>query len=177
MRLETMIAKAYVAKWDKINDFTVMIANQGGRDKEFYNQEKFNLSLISIDVAPLNAASFDVFMGHRWYYGNGRADMARITMTFRSNDAFDLYKVFARRFESLQVDYPYNNYLQIKVLQDVPTNEGTKLFTTFNNTIIENISQIQFSNTTENQIAEFTVTLKGIRQSIEGVEKQNVSFN
>jgi len=172
MKLDKMVTLAYNTNWTKINNFTIQLTpsqsktnNQGILSK--ISNDQLNLALISCDIPPLNVSPIETFLGGRWYFTNGRADMARVTLTFRDFNEFALYKEFSKMFENSLGNY---NNIHSTILDVFTDNEkGEKKIFSLSGLIIEQVSQLQFSNQTENQIAEFSVTLRGQRQDISGV--------
>jgi hypothetical protein len=165
MNLEKMIKLAYEKDWTKINNFTISIAGRGNVKVPL--DVDLNLALISVTSPPLNSNPLEVFMGGQWYFTNGRADMARVTLTFRDFNKMSLYKSFVNMFELSLGDYPEKNYISIRIKLDDDTLDSSSLML-FTELLIENVSELSFNNTTENQIAEFSVTFRGIRQKVDG---------
>lgn len=183
MNLEQMITVAYNTKWTKINDFSINfnINSSAAAGKEangnnlmniFSNigidEVMLNLALISCEVPPLNIQSHETYLGGRWFYTNGKPDMAKVTLTFRDYNELKIYTTFAKIFENSLGQFTDQHKMSLQVFLD--SDEGRKQVFQFNDAIIENVSQLSFSNTTENQIAEFSVTIRGIRQTINSVK-------
>lgn len=166
MDLSTMVSKAYATDWTKINNFGITLHGV----INVKDDTNLNLALISCDVPPLTTAPMETYLGGKWYIANGRPDLARVTLTFRDYDQMTLYKQFTGAFEK-SLAY-YTDDVNIAGVLNVYLGKGEgvggELFAKFTNLLIENVSQLSFSNTTENQIAEFSVTLRGERQAIVG---------
>lgn len=178
MNLDAMVSKAYSTNWTKINNYTIQIhdnkINAGLFSK--LGDEMLNLALKSVTLPPLNQQGYEVFVGGSWHYANGRPDLARVELTFRDYDYFKLYKAFVSVFESAVGAYPGDCFLKVQIDLDKPDGT-TEKFAILKNCLIENVSQLQFSTDTENQIAEFSVTLRGERQMIKDTERFNKPLN
>ena len=172
MNLDVMVTQAYKTNWTRINAFTIALTGPPELTKGL--DTEINLALKTLSFPAIAAAAIETYLGGRWFYTNGRADMSRIELTFRDYDDFKLYKIFTSIFERAQGDYINTTHIALKVLLDEPNSEP-KSFALFTRMVIENVSQITFSNETENQIAEFSVTLKGQRQSVSGTSRYSNS--
>ena len=110
----------------------------------------------------------EVYTGGDWMIANGHADMARIECTFRDFDDFTLYKGFVDLFEYTLANYKDLSYSSLSVgIGDLKNNT---IIHNFDQLLIENVSQLNFDNSTEDQIAEFSVTFRGRRAKVTGAE-------
>jgi len=177
--LQTIMSHAYNKDWDLINAFTVLFLGKGvektGFDTVLFDITKFNeaiaSSIISLDTPQFNSQNIETFMGGRWYINNGRDEVYRFSMTFRDFNNLSLYRIFTKMY--FRQRYEYFDSVAFSVIigksQALNALDGTKdtrkdteIFK-FEETIIDSISQVQFSNNTEAQIAEFTVQFKSGR--------------
>jgi hypothetical protein len=146
-----------------------------GSGDKLSNITKFNeaiaSSIISLDTPQFNSQNIESFMGGRWYINNGRDEVYRFSMTFRDFNNLSLYRIFTKMY--FRQRYEYFDSVAFSVIigksQALNAFGGTKdtvidsdIFK-FEETIIDSISQVQFSNNTEAQIAEFTVQFKSGR--------------
>jgi hypothetical protein len=169
MNLDKMVTLAYSTNWTKINSYTIQMI--GSPRLDAVGPDKINLALKSVTLPALTASPIETYVGGKWFVANGRADMARVEFTFRDFDNFTLYKIFSNLFELAQGAYPRDtaNITTILINLDDPEGADKQIpFAKFSDMLIENVSQISFSNETENQVAEFSVTLRGTRQQISG---------
>lgn len=171
MKFADGLVKAYEKKWSFVNSFTVQFTNIRQEMKDFvslYSQidlegqsEELNLQIVSIDTPQFTNQPIEVFVANKWITQNGRDELYRFSMTFRDSDQMDLYRAFVAMYNYTKEDYFDKVSFTVILEKDGDwydqTNEN--IFE-FNKTLIESVSQVQFNNTTENQIAEFTVNFK-----------------
>jgi hypothetical protein len=177
MNLDKMVQLAYDTQWTKINHFTIDMHIE----QEAYSgllplniQPMLNLALTSCSTPALAVSPMENYLGGKWFYTNGRPEMAKITLTFRDYGHMTLYKMFTTIYEMSIATYASDLFITLNISTD--RSEGDPLkFMTFNNMLIEQISEVAFSNTTENQIAEFSITLKGVRQRVSETMFANTS--
>lgn len=173
--LQTIMAHAYKKDWDLINSFTVEFLGAGIGNILFENkisttafEEAINSSIISVDTPQFNSQNIETYMGGHWYINNGRDEVYRFSMTFRDFNNLSLYRLFTKMY--FKQRQKYFDYVAFSVILSKATGLNSfdgvgynfpdrKIFQ-FDETIIDSISQLQFSNNTEAQIAEFTVTFK-----------------
>jgi hypothetical protein len=177
MNLDKMVKLAYDTQWTKVNHFTIDMHIE----QEAYSgllpldiQPMLNLALTSCTAPALSVTPMENYLGGKWFYANGHPEMAKITLTFRDYDHMTLYKMFTTIYEFSISTYASDLFMTLHISTD--RSEGDPLkFMTFNNMLIEQISEVSFSNSTENQIAEFSITLKGIRQRVSETMFANTS--
>lgn len=165
MELAKAIQRAYDTQWSYVNSFTVHLMFSAAA-KAFIgwteqDARDINLNIISIDTPQFSNSPIEVYTGDRWKIHNGREDMYRFTMTFRDQDQLDLYKKFVAAYLFQKHSYFDDAKMQITLMKDADyVGETTKTLFDFSDVFIESVSKIQFSNTTEAQIAEFSVDFK-----------------
>lgn len=174
MNLDKMVILAYEKNWTKINNFTIQLIDNAG-DQTFTDDE-LNIGLISVDVPPKNVMPLETYLGGKWYFTNGRADLVRPVLTFRDYNGMSLYKKFNTLFELSLYNYSDDCKMTLQVQLDQPNGAPVK-FLEMNDVLIENVSQLSFNTTTPNQIAEFSVTLRGHRQQVEKGGTKPGKFN
>jgi hypothetical protein len=173
--LRTIIADAYKKDWDLINAFTVEflgagiinILNENKLDSTAFD-EAINSSIISVDTPQFNSQNIEAFVGGEWRLGNGRDEVYRFSVTFRDFNHLSLYRLFTKMYFKQRQSYFNNVAFTVILSKAVGLNsfsDGRKPTTDkkvfqFDETMIDSISQLQFSNNTEAQIAEFTVQFK-----------------
>ena len=176
MSLNDVMKDIQQTKWTKINNFAVSMtfANvntdlpkvagvpesiiTGGS----FLPEVLDKSVIAFDTANLTNMTLDAFIGFRWNTHVSRDELYRFSLTFRDFDNMVLYKTFSKMYQLSKGRYYDSIKMNVTVFNDVEyVNTGDKKqFLRYEGAIIENISQVQFNNTTENQIAEFTIGFK-----------------
>lgn len=164
MKLNEVVDKVYNKNWTRINNFSVdfMILNSDFSNSIGWDidNDDLNLALKSIDTPQYTNNPIEIFTGNEWRFNNGRDEMFRFTMTFRDYDQFKLYRSFVKMYNISKDNYFDKIKLQIDIYADDEMKVNRKLVLSMNDAIIENISQMQFDHTTENQIAEFSVGFK-----------------
>ena len=174
MKFANAIREALDTKWSYINTFDVtfeipyslQIASGWDNSRDGRN---INLHIISIDTPQFTNSPIEVFVADRWAIHNGRDELYRFSITFRDRDQMDLYRKFVRMYKATKDLFFDDAKMVIDLSKDADwlTESNKKLFT-FEDTIIESVSSLNFSNTTENQIAEFTVNFKTTTPNIRG---------
>ena len=165
MNFATGIVNAYKTKWSYINTFEVKLNFQSGaRTFSGWNSsddENLNLHIISIDTPQFSNQSIEVFQANRWFIHNGRDELYRFTITFRDSGQMNLYRKFTKLYRYTREAYLDDCKITVELFKDADyITEFQKKILTFEDTMIESVSQLQFSNTTETQIAEFSVSFK-----------------
>lgn len=157
---------AYETKWSFINTFNVQfVFNEFGlKDSIGWNESDaryVNLNIVSIDTPQFTNQPIEQFVANKWVIGNGRDELYRFSITFRDSDSMDLYRKFVSLYQITRENYfDYAKFIVILTKEGDWYNEQDKKLLTLNETIVESVSQLQFNNTTESQIAEFTVNFK-----------------
>lgn len=171
MNLKDGISKAYETHWSMINTFTVEF--QFGDNLNMISllkadfDDSLNLHIISITTPDFQNSPIETFIGNRWRVQNGRDELYKFSITFRDKDQMRLYKSFYNLYRETKEQYFDNCSFDVIIYKDADYYDETdKKFMALNGTIIESLSQLQFSNDTQNQIAEFTVNFKCIAPNI-----------
>ena len=161
------LQKAYDTKWSIINNCSVQFNFHNANIKkqidwgDSTDGKSIDLNIISIDTPQLTNQPIEVFVANKWLIHNGRDELYRFSITFRDKDSMSLYRSFVRLYQKTREDYFDNVKFNIILTKNGDwLNQTDKKLYTFEDTIVESISQLQFNNTTENQIAEFTVQFK-----------------
>lgn len=160
------LLKAYETKWSFINTFKVQI--QWAPDIAGFigwngkaDEENINLNIISIDTPQLSNSNIESYVGDKWRLHNGRDEVYRFSITFRDQDQLKYYKMFSTAYLFQKARY-FNDVKMIITLfkEGDYFDEGDVQIYDFHDVMIDSVSQVQFNNTTEAQIAEFTVQFK-----------------
>ena len=107
------------------------------------------------------------FVGNKWRIQNGRDELYKFSITFRDKDQMSIYKSFYNLYRETKEQYFDNCSFSIIIYKDADYYyEKDRKFMLLNGTIVESVSQLQFSNDTQNQIAEFTVNFKCVSPNI-----------
>jgi hypothetical protein len=178
------LQKAYETKWSFINTFDVQFDFLRAKTKEDidWNDDvdgrNISLNIVSIDTPQFTNQPIEVFVANKWVIQNGRDELYRFSITFRDRDSMSLYRKFVKLYQRTREDY--FDHVKFNVLlskQGDWYNQKDKKLFTFEETIVESVSQLQFNNTTENQIAEFTVNFKTTFPNLESDRKEINSRN
>ena len=169
MNLKDGITKAYETHWSMVNTFTVEF-NFPIYLERFLKvrfDDSINLCIKSVNTPDFQNSPIEAFVGNKWRIQNGRDELYKFSITFRDKDQMRLYKSFYDIYKETREQYFDNCSFDVIIYKDADYYDETdKKFMALNGTIIESLSQLQFSNDTQNQIAEFTVNFKCIAPNI-----------
>ena len=162
MKLANAVKQAYERAWSMINTFTIQIdlstnmSNVVGRFTE-----DINLNIISFNTPDYTNDPIASFVANKWLIYNGRNQLFRFSITFRDQDQMLLYRVFCKIYNYTGQNYFDDSAMTITITKDADWfQESDKKFMILEGVLIEGISNVSFNNTTENQIAEFTVNFR-----------------
>ena len=121
------------------------------------SKDDLNAALIGVTTPEYQNALINEYVSYEWRYHQGRDQLYRFTMIFRDFDQMTLYNTFRTLYTKSKEQYFDKIKMNIKVYLDSDFGvESMPIFQT-SEAIIESMSQLQFSNNTENQIAEFSI--------------------
>lgn len=165
MNLANGITQAYQTKWSFVNSFRVNLyfppALLEAADWTDYDNDLLQLNIVSIDTPEFTNSTIEAYVADKWVTHNGRDEMYRFTITFRDQNQMELYKKFVKMYRATRLEYFDDVKIIIDIYKDADWgNEQSNKVITIDEALIENVSQVQFNNTTENQIAEFSVGFK-----------------
>jgi len=168
LKLDQAVVEAYNRQWSMVNTFTVQIdLSPELTDLVGGFRDDLNLSIISITTPDFVNDPIESFIANRWFIQNGRDALYRYNITFRDYDQMNLYKKFMKIYNFTKTNYFNKASMNIHITKDGDWfNELDKKFLELDGTLVEAVSNISFSNDTENQIAEFTVSLKCNKPSL-----------
>lgn len=168
MNLDRAVVDAYNRQWSMVNTFTVefhmppaLIDLVG----QFYDD--INLNIISVTTPDFTNDPIESFIANRWFIQNGKDTLYRFSMTFRDHDQMSLYRRFMKIYNYAKENYFDDIAMTIIISKDGDWhNEEDKILMTLEGTLVEAVSNISFSNDTESQIAEFTVSFKSNKPTV-----------
>ncbi len=177
MKFADALIKAYQTRWSYVNSFSVEIGFNENIKEEIgwsnADDENLNLNIISINTPQLTNSAIEVYVADRWRIHNGRYEVFNFDMTIRDQDQMKLYTKFLQAHQLQQYNYFDNIKMSPIIYKDPDYYKETKRkIITLEDTMITSISQVQFSNTTENQIAEFSVQFKSATPKVEPLPTQ-----
>lgn len=178
LNLNNSILKIYNARWSYINNFYIQItlgsklksqAGLSSNEANLIESEELNLYLKCIDSPQLSYSPIEEFIGNDYHIATGRPEAIRLTCTFRDVNQCQLYRSFVKLFQAETL--LYNDQIGISItLFKAPdyVSEGSADDTgvpimKYQNLLIDSVSQMQFSNETEAQVAEFSVQFRGAK--------------
>ena len=171
MKLKDGITKAYETHWSMINTFTVNFNFGRNLNIEYLLKTPFddsiNLHIVSLTTPDFQNTPIETYVGNRWRIQNGRDELYKFSITFRDKDQMKLYTAFYNLYKETKEQYFDNCSFIVTIYKDADYfSESDKKFMELKGTIVESVGQLQFSNDTQNQIAEFTVNFKCVQPNI-----------
>ena len=165
MKFASAVLDAYKRKWSYINTFTVSINFAEGIAKKIgwsvSDAEASNLNIKDISTPQFTNSPIEAFIGDQWKFHNGRDEIYTFSITFRDQDQMKLYRKFLLAYFCQRTMYFDDAKMTIKLIKDADyTKESELELFEFSDVLINSVSQVQFSNETEAQIAEFSVDFK-----------------
>lgn len=185
MILAKGIQQAYETKWSMANTFTIelfihqkvldnLILDGNNLDFDFKKEfsDQLNLHIVSIQTPDFTNEPIEAFIANQWRINNGRESVKQFAMTFRDHNQMSLYRKFLHLYDIAKVSYFDDIAMSMNIIKDADwSNETPQLLMRINGAIVMAVSNLDLSNTTESQIAEFTVTFKCV--SVESVMLRN----
>ena len=162
-RFSDEVRKAYKRKWSYINNFTAIISPVGTYSTLALATcgVKFNdieLNVKDITVPQISSDNIEVWMLDRYRIALGKSQPKTVTITFRDFDQLALYRSFVYLYTVSKRGYADDYSYSIKVFKEADyLGEGQRRVFEAGKSIITSVSQVQFSNDIEAQIAEFSV--------------------
>ncbi|UOK16786.1 hypothetical protein [Vibrio phage phiKT1024] len=162
MKISDGIKQAYDRQWSMINTFTVQINTPPAVQSEVGTfTDDINLNIISVSTPDFVNDPIEAFIANRWFIHNGKDQLYRFSITFRDQNQMSLYRSFLKIYNMSKTNYFDDVAMSIIISKDADWfNESDKILMELGGTMIEGISNLDFSNDTENQIAEFTISFK-----------------
>lgn len=175
-QLKDILSKIQNTNWDIINSFEVQITGNGIdnilkvknlNSNDF--QDAINKSVIEVNTPQFNSQNIETYFAAMWRLNNGRDEVYRFSITFRDFNQLALYRLFTKMYFTQTHGYFNDIKFNVHIYKtqglnsfngDNSEDNITKHVFDFKDTIIDSISQLQFSNDTEAQVAQFTVEFK-----------------
>lgn len=162
MKLADAVNAAYNRKWSSSNNFTAQINLKGSMIAAVGQfQTDINLSIVSIKTPDITNASIEAFIANEWRIHNGRDNLYRYSITFRDYDQMFLYQKFQRMY-NITKEYYFNEVaFDIILYKDADWyDEGQIEIVRLEDTLVDSVSNLDFNNTADASVAEFTVEFK-----------------
>jgi len=178
MSLANSLQQAYETRWSYINTFKVifgfsdfLLKNVGWTN---FDNDDIQLNIISIDTPEFTNTQIEVFQADEWRIHNGRDELYRFSVTFRDKNQMELYNKFIQMYKVQRLSYFDEIKSTVTIEKEADwLNEKDRTLLSMRDVLIENVSKVQFSNSTEAQIAEFSVGFKCTRFEFTAPKKEN----
>lgn len=165
--LKAQIMEAHSAKWSMINNFTIQMS-LGGKllaaasvNSELFAVDKFNIVCKGMDLPQLSYSPVETYQGDQYKMTLGKQEAYRWNMSFRDRDQLIYWRSFCKLWQAEKFMYPEDIGITISVFKDPDYyKEGDLKVSEYRLCQIESVSNVQYSQDTEAQIAEFTVQMK-----------------
>ena len=164
MKLSDAVNAAYQRKWSMANNFTVQLILKGSQISSVGQfNEDINLSIVSIKTPDITNAGVEAFIANQWKVHNGRDNLYKFSITFRDYDQMSLYKKFQNMYH-ISRDYYFDEVaFDVILYKDADWyNEARKEIIRLEDSMVDSVSNLDFNNTSDAQVAEFTVEFKCI---------------
>jgi len=164
LKLKDAVVKAYETKWSMVNTFTVQIT--GGVAGGGYN-DSFQINIKDFTSSDFQNDPIEAFTANKWFIHNGKDNLYRFSMTVRDEDQLKYYKEFLKMYGDQKEKYFDDIKMTVTITKDADwISESDKKLLEYSGVMIETVSNLAFSNETENQIAEFTVGFKAVKYEV-----------
>lgn len=164
MKLSAGITQAYERKWSMVNTFTVQFILPPYLDSAIggISSADINLNIVSMQTPDFTNDPIEIFVANKWVIQNGKDSLYRFSITFRDENQMSLYRKFMAIYNETKQQYFDNVAMTIITYKDGDwyDEDPDKILLYLDGALIEGVSNLSFSNDTENQIAEFTVSFK-----------------
>lgn len=169
MKLSEAIHNIHQINWSMNNTFEVEITNIPDAILKIFNENGFDIRNINLNVVSVTTPVFsnnpiEVIVANRWRIQNGMDNLYEFSITFRDQDQMNLYKIFHKIYYMTRENYFDNISMTFNITKNGDwAGETDKQFFQYQKTIVSSVGNINISNISESQIAEFDVTFKCIQ--------------
>lgn len=162
MKLVDAVNAAYRRKWSVQNNFTVQFILKGRVSsmlQEF--TDDINLSIVSIKTPDITNSGIEQFIGGEWRIHNGHDNLFKFSITFRDYNQMELYHRFIKLYSLTKIHYFDDVAIDVILNKDPDwIEEDSITIMRLEDCLIDGISNLDFTNTAEAEIAEFSVDFK-----------------
>lgn len=169
------VQKAYKKRWSFINNFTCSITPISTELQSVASEFGILFRDLDLNIKDVTVPQYSYNMIEFWMVDRYRATVGQtapmtVTITFRDEDQMRLYKAFLGMLQASKNLYPDNAAISIKVSKDADYLGELDNVVVFDaqKALITSVSQLNFSNETEAQIAEFSVEFYVFEYTIHG---------
>lgn len=135
------------------------------------DNERLSLHLIDLTLPQLTYSLISSYNGKRYSHHTGRPAEYKFNMKFRDSNQLEFYRLFCTQFREQDYRYFDDVYFDVFVSKDSDYGDGINIgkqtnvdytkqsspLMSLKRCLIESISQLNFSNNTQNQHIEFSV--------------------
>lgn len=170
--LASRIKEVINTKWSMINTFTVdakindKLFQASKVNPELFKRENLNLVIKEFPLPQHSVSDTDSQTGLDNRHAMGRIQEFSFDVTFRDRDQLVYYRAFKHMMDAARWIYPDEARIDFTVYKD-PDYLGEDencIVDKLKRCVINAISNVTFSQETEAQIAEFTVSFKAIER-------------
>lgn len=173
--LSDLISKIYKTNWSQVNNFELEI-NAIGRDVKSKVQKykipfkDCKLAIKNFNTPQYSHDTIETFLADTYMRAVGKPAPVTFSFTVRDYNQLTMYRAFSILYAAQKVTYPEDSYLTIKLIKKADyINESDIILATYEQCLIDSISQVQFSNETEAQIAEFDVEMTSTKNTTSAI--------
>ncbi len=159
------VSKIYDKTWDFVSNFAIEIVTSSS-GTPILDVNDLNISVVSASMPSFACNPIEFFSAGQWVIANGRDEVLTCSITLRDYNYMENYKTFLTWYATTKESYPADVYMRINFYKRRDTfqngGEDLSLIMSFNECLLSTISEVQFNNSTENQLVEFTIGFKVI---------------
>ena len=162
MKLADAVRAAYQRKWSVTNNFTVQFVLKGAVSASVAEfKEDINLSIVSIKTPDVTNNGIEFFIGNEWRIHNGNDNLYKFSITFRDYNQMELYQKFMRLYSVTKISYFDDVAIDVILYKDPDWSSEEQIqIIRLEDSMIDGISNLDFNNTVDSEVAEFTVEFK-----------------
>lgn len=144
------------------NTFSVQIEMPPKLISKFGDFDRdIDLHILSIQTPDFQNSGIEAFVLDRYFIQNSIDALHTFSITFRDHNNMALYRKFVNIYKYIKNHYFDDVALNIILTKEEDWNgQGDEILMTLEGTLIDSVSNLDFGNESENEIANFTVNFK-----------------
>lgn len=126
-----------------------------------------NQHIVNSDTPDWTNDPIETYVGGQFRIHNGKDQLYRFSVTFRDSDSMNLYRKFVNMYR-LQKSLYFDDFKMSVIItkaDDYNYTNGINLMR-LEDTMIEGVSNLAINNTSDAQVAEFTVRFKSMSPNV-----------